>query len=593
MMMMMVSPSFDILMFHPGLEATWHRSGSTFLGKKCYREVEKRDEPCPHCPGVVALKTGKMNEAETCAVLDDGTRVPFLLRAFPIYGVRGEPAGFVETCENIAERRRGEDDARLAVTLMNELLVTSSTSRVLVLGLDAALRLEGAQAGCVFAVDSATGIRELVAQRGFLPSEIESSASFLANAAAGTPDDAPLLKRVPVLCNREPVAELVVRLPGDAPVWPGSRPRLEAVASFLASALARIKAERLRGDAGMNIQTIISAVPMAILCLDNRGMVTVWNEGAERMFGWTERDARGHIPCFVPNGEAERFSSLVSEGGGTSQSPGFKFPCLRTDERMLDVWFRVAPIRDLIGDGTSHLVIATSSESGAQSLADSDASAPKVRATPLRVAGLVQDVVDQDILVAADALERLFNRISRGLLPTQNSQENLVQGDSDPCGDMVRRSISVSWAKDGSLDFRVSMPAAEADLTRVAKSAQALVIQSDEENGRCLEGILRDLGCSTTVFTSISAAIGHLRALQDGGEPPDLAIVEMVMPEEPGAVEAAKLLRAVEPRLQVVVSSDRSVVGHTAHGFAAAISRPYANDTVKTAVIEALRQKTR
>lgn len=592
--MLLVSPSFDILMLHPSFEALWHRPGSTFLGKKCYREIEKREEPCPHCPGVIALRTGAAAEVESCAVLDDGTRVPFMLRALPVYGAAGEPAGFVETCQNISERRRGEDDARFEVTLINDLLGTSSTSRVLGLGLDAALRLDGAASGCVFALGPGNGVRELVAQRGLEAAEIESLPSLMTNSTVATPQGASLVVHVPVLCNAEPVAELVVRLAGDPIAWISSRSRLEAVALVVASALARIRADRLRGDAGMNMQTIVSTIPLATLFLDDHGAVTVWNEASERMFGWPEHDALGHVPAFVPGGDQERFFSLVSNGGGTSRAPGFKFRCLDKVGRAFDVWFRAASIRDVTGDGSSHLVVATGVESGASSWADSNGGAPKrVPTESSHVSGPAPEALDHEALSAAHALERLFTRISSGLSPAQNLVDNVASGAADAFGDIVGGSMSVSWTKEGALDIHGCLAAAEELSPRVLGPAHALVIQSDEESGKRLERILQSLGYSTTVCTSISAAVGHLRTSQDRGRPADFAIVEMVMPEGPGAVETAKLLRVVVPGLQVVVSSERGVVGHAAHGFAAAISRPYADDTVKIAAIEALRQRSR
>ncbi|UCD71774.1 MAG: PAS domain-containing protein, partial [Syntrophobacterales bacterium] len=44
------------------------------IGKKCYREFEKREEVCPHCPGVQVMATGKPAEVEIEGVRDDGRR---------------------------------------------------------------------------------------------------------------------------------------------------------------------------------------------------------------------------------------------------------------------------------------------------------------------------------------------------------------------------------------------------------------------------------------------------------------------------------------------------------------------------------------
>jgi PAS domain S-box-containing protein len=547
--MMLVSPTFDILMFHPGLERMWKRPASTFLGKKCYSEIEKREEPCPHCPGVVALQKGTIVEAETYAVLDDGTRVPFLNRAYPIYGVAGEAAGFVETCENISERRRGEDDARFEVTLISDLLGTSSTSRVLTLGLDAALRFEDAESGCIFTVDPVTGSRELAAQRGLPAAEIDSLVSLPTDSTVTTVQGASLLVRVPVMLHGAAIAELVVKLAGDR-AWTSIGPRLEAVASVLSAALARIKEERLRGDAGMNIEMIVETVPTAIVFLDSRGIVTVWNREAERLFGWTRADALGSVPPFVGAGQEEHFQSLVSSVLGSLAAPEFGFCCLRKNGSAIDVWFRVAPLQDAMGDGTSCLLVAIRSDSGAVQLTAS-------------------------LEGGAQALEQLFSSISRGLASTGN--EGMGAG-----------RMSMSWSEDGELDIHVCPGAIEGRPARGHAPTRGIVVQNDEESGMRLGEILRDLGCSATVCISVSEALELLRVWSDRGERPDFAIVEALMPGESGGVETARLLRLLQPELRVVVTSDRGVVGHAAHGFTAAISRPYEKELVRKAVIDAL-----
>ncbi len=591
--MYLISPAFDILMLNAGFEGIWQRAASTFLGKKCYREIEKREEPCPHCPGIVALRTGTMSEAEGCAVLDDGTRIPFLLHAYPLYGVTGEPAGFVETAEDISERKRSEDAARYEAALVNDLLATSSISRVLGLGLEAALRLEGAESGCVFTVDPRTGVREFVARRGPSAPEMESLTPPTTSATVGIPEGATLLMRVPILCSRQQVAELAVRFSGDAHLWPTGRPKLEAVASLLVSALSRIKAERLRGDATINVQTVIGAIPLAAFFLDSRGTVTVWNDEAERVFGWSEADVLRRMPAFIPDGEEERFLALVSEATRSLGSTGFEFRCLHRNGEAHDVRFRAAPIRDVIGDGTSYLVITARADSGVSPEEYFTGDAQKqVSAGNPRESDLSPNELTHEALTAAQALGHLLQTVARGLAPTQDSGESVVPISADATGGMAGGKMSISWADSGSLDIHLRLLAGEERLAQDLPPAQTLVIQSEVENGRRLEEVLRDLGCSPTLCPSVSAALELLRG-QNGKRPPELAIVDMVMPDGPSGVETAKLLMAAEPKLRVVVSSDRGVLGHTAHGFAAAISRPYTNDKVQSAVAEALRQRVR
>jgi PAS domain S-box-containing protein len=81
---------------------------SELIGKKCFREFEKRDAVCPHCPGVQTIATGKSAEVETEGVRDDGSRYDVRIQTFPVFGHDGTLTGFIEIVEDISERKRPE-----------------------------------------------------------------------------------------------------------------------------------------------------------------------------------------------------------------------------------------------------------------------------------------------------------------------------------------------------------------------------------------------------------------------------------------------------------------------------------------------------
>jgi PAS domain S-box-containing protein len=82
---------------------------SELIGKKCFREFEKRDAMCPHCPGVRAMATGKPAEVETEGVRDDGSCYNVRIQAFPVFRHDGAVTGFIEISEGITERKRIEE----------------------------------------------------------------------------------------------------------------------------------------------------------------------------------------------------------------------------------------------------------------------------------------------------------------------------------------------------------------------------------------------------------------------------------------------------------------------------------------------------
>jgi PAS domain S-box-containing protein len=79
---------------------------SEFVGKYCFREFEKRDAVCSHCPGTRAMATGRPAEVETEGVRDDGSRFAVHLRAFPVFEADGTIKGFIEIVEDITEYKQ-------------------------------------------------------------------------------------------------------------------------------------------------------------------------------------------------------------------------------------------------------------------------------------------------------------------------------------------------------------------------------------------------------------------------------------------------------------------------------------------------------
>ena len=106
----LIDVNFNIVMTNPAQSLATNKSVSELLGKKCYKEFENRDDVCPFCPGIQAMKRGVPDEIETKRILKDGTCFDVRLKAFPIFGANHHIAGFIEVVEDITERKRMEDE---------------------------------------------------------------------------------------------------------------------------------------------------------------------------------------------------------------------------------------------------------------------------------------------------------------------------------------------------------------------------------------------------------------------------------------------------------------------------------------------------
>ena len=69
----LIGTDYRIIMTNTGQAKLFNKPASAFRGKQCFREFEKRSEVCPHCPGTIAMATGRTAEAETTGIRDDGS----------------------------------------------------------------------------------------------------------------------------------------------------------------------------------------------------------------------------------------------------------------------------------------------------------------------------------------------------------------------------------------------------------------------------------------------------------------------------------------------------------------------------------------
>ncbi len=89
-----------------------YKSQMPLVGKKCYAVFQKRSSPCPKCPAISAMESGKMFSEIVSYPSDDDPTEWFEITAFPIRNVYGELEGCIEHVKDITERRQAENALR-------------------------------------------------------------------------------------------------------------------------------------------------------------------------------------------------------------------------------------------------------------------------------------------------------------------------------------------------------------------------------------------------------------------------------------------------------------------------------------------------
>jgi PAS domain S-box-containing protein len=337
-----ISADYDLIMVNRANERLYGKPVASLLGKKCYREFERREEPCSHCPGKLALVSGETHETEAVTWHGDGTRVYVRIRAHPVLGPDNTPTGFIEVVEDLTEERRAESIAAIESDLQARLLSAKNVPRALRATLDAALRIECLEWGCVFLVNRASEVQELIYQHGVTPDDVTIlqalSGSGQESASVDLTGGQQVIEILPVL-HRGSVIARVIAGGTTCRVMPCTlRSGLRSLGVLAGNAVSRIIAEQSRGDAVADLEAFIGIAPVPTWVLDSTGSV---NKAAERVLGWQAGEVVGHP---APFGQAHREPQPVRLA-------------LR-DGQTLELSLVSAPFRDVVGNASTTLVMA-------------------------------------------------------------------------------------------------------------------------------------------------------------------------------------------------------------------------------------------
>jgi PAS domain S-box-containing protein len=120
----LIDPDYRIAMTNPAQGKLFQKPVSELIGQECFWAFEKRESVCPHCPGTIAMATGKKAEVEAKGFLDNGNVITSRVQAFPRFGPDGQITGFIELIEEITQKKQLELERKQYVDFLQNLLDT-------------------------------------------------------------------------------------------------------------------------------------------------------------------------------------------------------------------------------------------------------------------------------------------------------------------------------------------------------------------------------------------------------------------------------------------------------------------------------------
>lgn len=342
--------------------------------------------PLPHdeCPMAIALRQKEaVRGLEAVAERPDGTRIPFIAYPTPLFDSSGALLGAVNMLVDISERKRSEvtlarhrDEQAALYQFTDSLFRAASLSSVCDAALDAIQRALGCERASILLFDE-SGLMKFVAWRGLSDAyrrAVEGHSPWTRDVKEPQPvcvsdietaDIAEHLKAtvrlegvtalafIPLVVNGELVGKFMTYY--EAPhVFKDAEINLSmTIARQLGFSLERLRAEVARHreeQASRLLASIIETSDDGIVTKDVNGIVTSWNNGATRIFGYTADEMIGKpIIMLVPPDRHNEEPKILQRIRRGERIDHYETVRQRKDGRLIDISLTVSPLKNAAG----------------------------------------------------------------------------------------------------------------------------------------------------------------------------------------------------------------------------------------------------
>jgi two-component system, LuxR family, sensor kinase FixL len=151
------------------------------------------------------------------------------------------------------------------------------------------------------------------------------------------------------------------------------------------------------------LAAIIESSEDAIIAKDLDGIILSWNRGAERMYGYSAREAIGRpISFLIPNDQRHEFDEILNSVRTAQRVAHLQTRRLTKDGRLLDVSLSVSPIKDSAG-------LTVGASTIARDITDAKRIEQALRGSEARWRAIVESAVDGIVVIDARGHVEAFN----------------------------------------------------------------------------------------------------------------------------------------------------------------------------------------
>lgn len=114
-------------------------------------------------------------------------------------------------------------------------------------------------------------------------------------------------------------------------------------------ALERARMMERERESNQTLQSLIDASPLAICVLDTNGCISLWNESAEKIFGWGSKEVIGQRLPIIREDREQEFRDLFNRAIAGERLSGISLKRTRKDGVDIDVNLWTSPLRNAQG----------------------------------------------------------------------------------------------------------------------------------------------------------------------------------------------------------------------------------------------------
>src|SRR5215213_1373689 len=203
------------------------------------------------------------------------------------------------------------------------------------------------------------------------------------------------------------------------------------------------------------LSALIESADDAIISKTLEGIITSWNAGAQRIFGYTPDEVIGKpVTILIPEGHLDEEPTILARLRAGKRIEHYETVRVRKDGRLLDISLTVSPIKGPDGRiiGASKIARDISEHKQARRALDEASERLKLALSAARLGDWSWDA-KTDIVALSDTATRIFGLPSGSQLTWTRLRELLHEEDREPARLAVEQSLAEHV--DYDIEYRV------------------------------------------------------------------------------------------------------------------------------------------